>query len=111
MEKLIQYLNLNNRRNDIKKFQHKLRKKEMDRIFEEYLRNDYFQRFKVEKNIVLSALIGEDNILPELNKQMREAKKYIDSLKSVIMHKKGGNNEDPIKHPLNFQNLLGNKNN
>ena len=86
MEKLIQYLNLNNRRNDIKKFQHKLRKKEMDRIFEEYLRNDYFQRFKVEKNVVLSALIGEDNILPELNKQMREARKYYDSLKVCEMH-------------------------
>ena len=52
MEKLIQYLNLNNRRNDIKKFQYKLRKKEMDRIFEEYLRNDYFQRFKVEKMLL-----------------------------------------------------------
>ena len=39
----------------------------MDRIFEEYLRNDYFQRFKVEKNVVLSALIGEDNILLKLN--------------------------------------------
>ena len=47
----------------------------MNRIFEEYLKNDYFQRFKVEKNVVLSALIGEDNILPELNKQMRETKK------------------------------------
>ena len=91
MEKLIQYLNLNNRRNDIKKFQHKLRKKEMDRIFEEYLRNDYFQRFKVEKNIVLSALIGEDNILPELNKQMREARKYYDSLKACGMHKRDDN--------------------
>ena len=52
MEKLIQYLNLNNRRNDIKKFQHKLRKKEMDRIFEEYLRNYYFQRFKVEEMLL-----------------------------------------------------------
>ena len=51
MEKLIQYLNLNNRRNDIKKFQQKKKKKEMDRIFEEYLRNYYFQRFKVEKNV------------------------------------------------------------
>ena len=44
---------------------------------------------KVEKNIVFSALIGEDNILPELNKQMRLDKKYFDSLKSDVMHKKG----------------------
>ena len=39
----------------------------MDRIFEYYLRNDYFQRFKVEKKCCLSALIGEDNILFKLN--------------------------------------------
>ena len=110
MEKLIQYLNLNNRRNDIKKFQHKLRKKEMDRIFEEYLRNDYFQRFKVEKNIVLSALIGEDNILPELNKQMREARKYYDSLKACGMHKRDDNLLNINIGNNNMMKILGNSN-
>ena len=110
MEKLIQYLNLNNRRNDIKKFQHKLRKKEMDRIFEEYLRNDYFQRFKVEKNVVLSALIGEDNILPELNKQMREARKYYDSLKACGMHKRDDNLLNINVGNNNMMKILGNSN-
>ncbi len=110
MEKLIQYLNLNNRRNDIKKFQHKLRKKEMDRIFEEYLRNDYFQRFKVEKNVVLSALIGEDNILPELNKQMRETKKYFDNLKSIGMHKRIVTSEHS-KNILKMNQILNNNKN
>ena len=51
MEKLIQYLNLNNRRNDIKKFQHKLRKKEMDRIFEEYLRNSSNYISSISQNL------------------------------------------------------------
>ena len=110
MEKLIQYLNLNNRRNDIKKFQHKLRKKEMDRIFEEYLRNDYFQRFKVEKNVVLSALIGEDNILPELNKQMREARKYYDSLKACGMHKRDDNSLNINNGNNNLMKIFGNSN-
>ena len=91
MEILIKYLSLNAKRKDIKKIQHKLRKNEMDRIFEEYLRNDYYQRFKVEKNVVLSALIGEDNILPELNKQMRQARKYFDSLKACGMHQRDDN--------------------
>ena len=34
-----------------------------------------FRDLKLKK--MLSALIGEDNILPELNKQMREARKIM----------------------------------
>ena len=111
MEKLIKYFSLCKRRDEIKSFRDKLKKNEKNRIFEEYLKNDYYQRFKVEKNVVLSALIGEDNILPELNKQMRLAKKYFDSLKSVIMHKKGANNNDPTKNAMKINKILGNKNN
>ncbi len=111
MEKLIKYFSLCKRRDEIKNFREKLKKNEMKRIFEEYLKNDYYQRFKVEKNVVLSALIGEDNILPELNKQMRLAKKYFDSLKSVVMHKKGANNNDPTKNAMKINKILGNKNN
>ena len=48
-------------------------------------------QIKVEKNVVLSALIGEDNILPELNKQMRQARKYFDSLKACGMHQRDDN--------------------
>ena len=40
---------------------------------------------------MLSALIGEDNILPELNKQMREERKYYNSLKACGMHKRNDN--------------------
>ena len=40
---------------------------------------------------MLSALIGEDNILPKLNKQMREERKYYDSLKACGMHKRDDN--------------------
>ena len=111
MEKLIKYFSLCQRRDEIKNFREKLKKNEMKRIFEEYLKNDYYQRFKVEKNIVFSALIGEDNILPELNKQMRLDKKYFDSLKSVVMHKKGANNNDPTKNAMKINKMFGNNNN
>ena len=40
---------------------------------------------------MLSALIGEDNILLELNKQMREERKYYDSLKTYGIHKRDDN--------------------
>ena len=110
MEKLIKYFSLCKRRDEIKEFQDKLKKKEMNRIFEEYLKNDYFQRFKVEKNVVLSALIGEDNILPELNKQMRETKEYFDNLKSIGMHKRIVTSEHS-KNILKMNQILNNNKN
>jgi hypothetical protein len=43
----------------MKEFQKECRQKEMDRIFNEYLRNNYQSRYNVEKNVVLGALIGK----------------------------------------------------
>ena len=82
-----EYMNLLNEKENIKKIFHDMKKNEMNRIFNEYLKNDYFKRYKVEKTVVLSALIGEDNIMPELNKQARKAKNYFDSLQKVGMYK------------------------
>jgi hypothetical protein len=59
----------------------------MDRIFNEYLRNDYKKRYNVEKNVVLSALIGEDNINAELTKQLKRAKMYMDDMNKIGMNK------------------------
>ena len=92
MKKLIEYQNKIKEKENLKNFYENLKKNEMNRIFDEYLKNNYYQRFKVEKNVVLSALIGEDNILPELNKQAREAKIYFDSLMKVGMNNKDNNN-------------------
>jgi hypothetical protein len=86
MKKLIEYKNKLKEKENLKNYYENLKKNEMNRIFDEYLKNNYYQRFKVEKNVVLSALIGEDNILPELNKQAREAKMYFDSLMKVGMN-------------------------
>jgi hypothetical protein len=49
-----------------------VKKAELDRIFKEYLTNDYERRYKVTKSVVISALIGEDNIFHELVRQARE---------------------------------------
>ena len=73
----------------MKKKHDDMKKMEMDRIFNEYLKNNYYQRYKVEKNVVLSALIGEDNINNELNKQIKKAKKYFNMVNSFkIGHQK-----------------------
>jgi uncharacterized membrane-anchored protein YjiN (DUF445 family) len=68
-----------------------MKKREMDRIFNEYLRNNYYQKYNVEKNVVLSALIGEDNINNELNKQIKRAKKFFDNAKSYSLGHKNLN--------------------
>ena len=84
-----QFQKLSKKQKSLKKKLDEMKKNEMDRIFNEYLRNNYYQKYKVEKNVVLSALIGEDNINGELNKQIKRAKKYFEDAKSYSLgHKK-----------------------
>ena len=81
-----EYKKLDLQLKELKKKHEDMKKKEMDRIFNEYLKNNYYQRYKVEKNVVLSALIGEDN---ELNKQIKKARKYFNMVNSLSLgHKK-----------------------
>lgn len=82
----------------IKQLLIEMKKNEMQRIFEEYSKRSYYQRFMADKNVVLSALVGEDNII-ELNKIMRDSKNYYSSLE-----KWGRNHGLVIK-----QNLEGSK--
>ena len=84
-----QFQKLIKKQKELKKKLEEMKKNEMDRIFNEYLRNNYYQKYKVEKNVVLSALIGEDNINGELNKQVKRAKKYFEDAKSYSLgHKR-----------------------
>ena len=53
---------------------------EITRIFKEFQRNDYAQRFNIDKISVISALIGEDNVNSELIKQAKREKKYIEEI-------------------------------
>ena len=98
---LVDYLNILDKRDQMKEFQREMRQKEMDRIFNEYLRNNYQSRYNVEKNIVLSALIGEDNINTELNKQLKRTKQYLDQMKKIGM----GKNNDVLAINLNVEHL------
>ncbi len=43
-----------------------MKRNELDRIYREYLKNDYERRFKVPIEIMLSALVGEENLLYEV---------------------------------------------
>ena len=98
---LVDYLNILDKRDQMKEFQREMRQREMDRIFNEYLRNNYQNRYNVEKNVVLSALIGEDNINTELNKQLKRTKQYLDQLKKIGM----GKNNDAFAININVQHL------
>jgi len=109
-ELIEEYNNLNKQLKEMKKKQEDMKKKEMDRIFNEYLTNNYYQKFGVEKNIVLSALIGEDNINNELNKQIKRARKYFKQAHSISFGNRNTRKKsyrfDKSKL-LNLKNLIG----
>jgi hypothetical protein len=44
----------------------KLKKNELERICKEYFKNDYERRFKVTIQTMISALVGEENVLQEI---------------------------------------------
>ena len=75
IDKIREYMEINKEKKKIKKLLIEMRNDEIQRILDEYSKRSYYQRFMVEKNIVLSALIGEDN-LGEINKQFVNGKIY-----------------------------------
>ena len=64
----------------------------MERVFQKYLKKEYSQKYILEKEKVLSALIGEDNVQPELRRQIKRTKLYFESIK-----KSGLLNDQSIK--------------
>ena len=109
--KLIEeFNNLNKQLNEMKKKHEIMKKKEMDRIFNEYLTNNYYQKYGVEKNVVLSALIGEDNINNELNKQIKRARKYFKQANSISFgnrHTRKKSYKFDKSQLLKLRNLIG----
>lgn len=49
----------------------KMKRNELDRICKEYFKNDYERRFKVPIETMLSALVGEENLLYEVSNYKR----------------------------------------
>ena len=82
------YIKLNKKLNNLKKKKENMKLIEMTRIFKEFQRNDYAQKFNTDKISVISALIGEDNVNSELIRQSKREKIYIEEIMKGRMHKK-----------------------
>ena len=88
IKKVQNYLSLKTQLNTLRKKKEKMKTNEMTRIFKEFQRNDYENRFNIDKMTVISALIGEDNLNSELVKQSKREKKYIEEIMKGRLHKK-----------------------
>ena len=88
IKKIQNYLSLKSQLYNLRKKKEAMKTKEMTRIFKEFQRNDYENRFNTDKTTVISALIGEDNLNSELLKQSKREKKYIEEIMKGRMHKK-----------------------
>ena len=88
VKKVQNYLSLKNQLNNLRKKKEKMKTNEMTRIFKEFQRNDYENRFYTDKITVISALLGEDNLNSELVKQSKREKRYIEEIMKGRMHKK-----------------------
>ena len=78
-----------------------LKTNEMDRIFKEFQRNNYAQRYNVDKTKVISALIGEDNINNEIFKQERREKLYFDQISKSQLYTNKNNKFKSFKDKQN----------
>ena len=88
IKKVQHYLSLKTQLNNLRKKKETMKTNEMTRIFKEFQRNDYENRFNVDKTTVISALIGEDNLNSEMVKQSKREKKYLEEIMKGRMHKK-----------------------
>ena len=103
VKKIQNYLSLKNKLNNLRKKKETMKTNEMTRIFKEFQRNDYENRFNIDKVTVINALIGEDNLNSELVKQSKREKKYIEEIMKGRMHKK----MKSVDKAMMEKNLLG----
>lgn len=59
---------------NLKEICENLKSTEMNRLFKEFVLNDYEKRFYTNKNIVIASLIGEEQMHHELLRQAKEEK-------------------------------------
>ena len=79
---------LNNQMEQLKKIKEELRNKEMGRIFDEYRKNKYYEKYNVDKNTLLSALIGEDHLISEMYNQNKKEKQLNEQILKNRMYKR-----------------------
>ena len=78
--KIKEYFFLNKKILNVKKLLNEMKKKKIKKLFDVNFKNGYNINLTAEKEKILSSLIGEDNILQELNKQKKEIKLYLKSI-------------------------------
>ena len=103
IKKVQYYLSLKTQLNNLRKKKETMKTNEMTRIFKEFQRNDYENRFNIDKATVISALIGEDNLNSELVKQSKREKKYLEEIMKGRMHIK----MKSIDKAIMEKNILG----
>ena len=71
-----------------------LKKEEVNRIFKEYVSNDYENKFHAPIEKVLGALIGEHNKNIEINKFNKYKKEYLDVMKNIRFFQHGKDSKE-----------------
>lgn len=60
-----------------------MRKAELDRVNKEFYTYDYERRYSVNLEIMVSVIVGEDNVANEIGKQRRDQEAYFKKLQSL----------------------------
>ena len=89
----------------LKKLKDDLKNKEMCRIFDEYRKNKYYERYNVEKSTLLNALVGEENLFMEIYNQDKKEKQLNDEILKIRLFKKQFLKKDILYMKNNFSNL------
>ena len=79
IKKIVQYFKLDKKLKKINDELEENKKNEMTRIYNKYLKKEYSQKYILEKEKVLSALIGEDNVQSEIRRQIIRTKLFFKS--------------------------------
>ena len=98
---------LNKQMEELKKIKEDLKNKEMDRIFTEYQKNKYYERYNVDKNEVIKALVGEENLMHEIYHQNKKDKQFNDEILKTRFFKKVYNKNILLKQN---KNIISNSN-
>ena len=92
-----EYIALKDEIGKLKKLKGVIKEEEMKRIFKEFHSNKYLERYNIDKDTILSALIGEENISNESFAQNRKEKKLFDEIRRIRLYKKGSDINDGIR--------------
>jgi hypothetical protein len=92
IEKLPQMNDIENLQGKIKKIEIEiveLKKNEINRIFKEFIENDYQNKYHVSVDVVLAALLGEHTKNIEVNKFAKFKREYFDEIKNIRFYEYG----------------------